>query len=424
MTFITILMAAASIVFAVLGINQIYSGEILLSFISILGSIICLFNIYLIMTTDSEPIKKRNTSQKGEYLNSRINEYKDNNGTTLNDQILEPLYESGRSTNVKNTTKSNILFISSSIGLIYFLYLITYILTSMFTISGDSFYDLGTAIGVTLLIPHAIAVLSALIFSFVGWYFNKKWAALTSGILYIVSILFMPLYFLFVVVQAVLSFVGAFKVDSRNLNSDPEILNHRKNSIANNKIVKVVFGIVLITAPILVGIQAANSNKQNIAPITDTPDKSKTTTSYNKPVVQEENEQEKSYGIGEPIIISEKGKDLYSFTVNSIKTTDERNQFSEKEVEQVIVINYSYENIANPEDVYIFSSHFSVIDESGNVSETYPAGSNVFPQKAPIGAKSHGEESFGLLSSSSKVTMYFKPEMFGDLKIKLELPVE
>ncbi|MDE8040336.1 membrane lipoprotein lipid attachment site-containing protein [Erysipelothrix rhusiopathiae] len=137
-----------------------------------------------------------------------------------------------------------------------------------------------------------------------------------------------------------------------------------------------------------------------------------------------EKEEPKIYGLGEPITISENEKDLYTFTVNSVTTTDERNQFSEKEVEQVVVINYSYENIADSEDVYIFSSHFTVIDEDGNVSETYPAGSEVSAQKAPIGAKSHGEESFGLISKSSKIKFFFNPSIFGDLKIPFELPVE
>ncbi|MEG0327782.1 MAG: lipoprotein [Erysipelothrix sp.] len=152
----------------------------------------------------------------------------------------------------------------------------------------------------------------------------------------------------------------------------------------------------------------------------------------NKPVASKEKTKEKTkekeepkiFGLGEPVTVSEKGKDLYTFTVNSVTTTDERNQFSDKKVEQVIVINYSYENIADPEDVYIFSSHFTVIDEEGNVSETYPAGSNVHAQKAPMGAKSHGEESFGLVAQSSKIKFVFSPNMFGDLKAQFELPVE
>ncbi|WP_159635143.1 hypothetical protein [Erysipelothrix anatis] len=424
MTYIKILMAVASVIFAILGVNQFYFGELPLSFISILGSVVCLVNIYLMMTTDPKLNKKSFTLRSDEFSQSKLNGPENNNGVNLDNYVFETSFESGSRKQINNTRKSNILFSSNVIGFIYFLYLFTYILTSAFTVNGNSFYDFGTAVGVALLIPHAITTLIALIFSFVGWYFSKKWASVTSGILYIVSMIFMPLYFPFVIIQTILSFIGAFKLDPRNTDGRVQNSNHKINTIANNTVVKIVLGIILTIVPIFLGMQAANANKENITSSTETSDKSIDTTSNNKPLALDEKNEQKTYGVGDSIIISENGKDLYSFTVNSVKTTSERNQFSEKEVEQVVVINYSYENIANPDDVYIFSSHFTVIDEGGNVSETYPAGTNVFPQNAPTGAKSQGEESYGLISSSSKITMYFKPTMFGDFKVKLELPVE
>lgn len=164
--------------------------------------------------------------------------------------------------------------------------------------------------------------------------------------------------------------------------------------------------------------------------ISDKPDKENDTTQNDdnkdgdKEAPEKEKEEKKIYGLGEVLTYSEDGEDLYTFVVNSVKLTDERNSFSEKEVEQVIVINYTYENLNDPEDVYIFSSHFSVIDQDGNVAETYPAGAEVSPQQAPTGAKSHGEESYGLIHESEKIRFFFNPTMFGNTKAEFELPIE
>ena len=66
-----------------------------------------------------------------------------------------------------------------------------------------------------LVAPHIICVVIATIFNIVGWYMNKRGFVLTGAILYAVSILMFPLYFLFVVVQTVLSFVGFAKMPKR-----------------------------------------------------------------------------------------------------------------------------------------------------------------------------------------------------------------
>lgn len=137
-----------------------------------------------------------------------------------------------------------------------------------------------------------------------------------------------------------------------------------------------------------------------------------------------EKPKDKIYGLDEVVTYSEDDVDLYTFKVNSVKLTEERNEFSEKEVEQVVVINYTYENINDPDGVYVSSINFTVIDEDGNVSETYPAGSEVYPQDAPIGAKSHGEESYGLIHESSSIKFHFNPSIFGDTKAIFELPIE
>lgn len=134
-------------------------------------------------------------------------------------------------------------------------------------------------------------------------------------------------------------------------------------------------------------------------------------------------EENKVYGIGDTITYSEDGKELYTLTINSVTSTSERNEFWEEEVAQVIIIDYTYENIGSDEDVYISSFDFTVIDSDGNVCDTYPASINDYPQDVPTGAKCTAQEAYGLKSESSSIKLRFQP-MFSSTKVNFELTVE
>jgi len=129
----------------------------------------------------------------------------------------------------------------------------------------------------------------------------------------------------------------------------------------------------------------------------------------NKPTKTEEKKEEKIYTIGETVTYTKNSKDLIHFTVDSVRNTDDRNEFADSQPEQVIIIHYSYENIA--------------IDEGGNVCETYPASINTYPQTAPIGTKSEGEEAYGLKQQSSKIKLIVELDYSGT-KATYELPIQ
>lgn len=169
-------------------------------------------------------------------------------------------------------------------------------------------------------------------------------------------------------------------------------------------------GVVLALAIVLVGCSSGK--------VTEKKDDVK------KEETKKEEAKEKIYGIGETLVYSEDGKDLYTFTINSVVTTDERNQFSDKNPAKVVVINYTYENLADESDVYISSMNFKVIDADGNLCETYPAGTSVYPQAAPIGAKSTGEEAYGLIVDSSSIKLVFDPTYIGTTRVTFELPIQ
>ncbi|OCN05875.1 hypothetical protein A4S06_07480 [Erysipelotrichaceae bacterium MTC7] len=134
-------------------------------------------------------------------------------------------------------------------------------------------------------------------------------------------------------------------------------------------------------------------------------------------------EDEKVYGIGEVIEYAEDDDVKYTFVINSVSLSEERNQFEESNPAQVVKINYSYENVNDDEDVYISSMNFTVVDGGGNVCDTYPNGGE-YPQAAPKGAKSSGDEFYGLKETSTSIKLRFKPAMFGGPEVQFELPIQ
>ncbi|MDK0966101.1 DUF4352 domain-containing protein [Clostridium perfringens] len=124
-------------------------------------------------------------------------------------------------------------------------------------------------------------------------------------------------------------------------------------------------------------------------------------------------ENKKTLGIGETAYINDKnGVKSMAITIDNVKLTDERNQFSEKEAEKVVVIEYTYENIADEENLYIFDSNFKVYDASGNVLETYPAGVEKYPQAISKGKKCTANMSFALNNESNNLEIEFYDNMF------------
>lgn len=112
---------------------------------------------------------------------------------------------------------------------------------------------------------------------------------------------------------------------------------------------------------------------------------------------------EKTYKAGEKWIVDGQ----WEFTIDSVETTDYRNQFSDKHPSQVVVINYSYKNLgytSNYMDLYF--GNFTVIDGNGEVAELYPANITHYPKQTPVGASCSGAQvAYGLAHKSSEITI-------------------
>ncbi|OCA99375.1 hypothetical protein [Clostridium beijerinckii] len=112
---------------------------------------------------------------------------------------------------------------------------------------------------------------------------------------------------------------------------------------------------------------------------------------------------EKVYQVGEKWIVNGQ----WEFTINSVETTKDRNQFSKKNPEQVVIVNYSYKNLGYSSSyMNLFFSDFTVIDEKGEVAEQYPANITNYPKETPVGAScSMAQDAYGLSNKSSTITI-------------------
>lgn len=106
--------------------------------------------------------------------------------------------------------KSKLLLVSFVLGLLYVIYLIMYFSGALAGTEGAE--QVGAGIATFVVFPHFICVALATLFNGIGWAMNSKGFALTGGILYVVSMILFPLYFLFVIIQAILSFIGYAKI--------------------------------------------------------------------------------------------------------------------------------------------------------------------------------------------------------------------
>ena len=119
--------------------------------------------------------------------------------------------------------------------------------------------------------------------------------------------------------------------------------------------------------------------------------------------------EDKVYKIGEKVVVEDK----YAITMLSIKATDQRNEFSDKEVSQVLIIDYLYENLSNSdEDVYISEYNFKIVDAGGNMMDSYPIMGMHVPAYTPVGAKSLATMVQGTVTDSKTVKVLYYDNFF------------
>lgn len=116
-------------------------------------------------------------------------------------------------------------------------------------------------------------------------------------------------------------------------------------------------------------------------------------------------EEKKTLSINDEWIVEGQWK----LKINSVTTTDYRNQFSQDKPAEVVIIDYTYENIGYKKDIQdLYLSPTSVIDGAKKVAKNYPAEIKTYPQPTPEGAiMENAQAAFGLNTESAEITINF-----------------
>ncbi|WP_317395690.1 hypothetical protein [Blautia hydrogenotrophica] len=106
---------------------------------------------------------------------------------------------------------SKLLLISFIIGVLYLIYSAFY-WSGAATSGANTAEQIGAGIATALVMPHLVMTVLAVIFNALGLFMHKRGFALTGAILYTVAIVLFPVYFMFVIVEMILSYIGFAKM--------------------------------------------------------------------------------------------------------------------------------------------------------------------------------------------------------------------
>ena len=106
---------------------------------------------------------------------------------------------------------SKCLLISLIIGVAYWIYSASY-WTGTAGSGANTAEQLGSGIATALVMPHLVCTALAVIFNALGLFMKKRGFALTGAILYTVALVLFPMYFIFVIIEMILSYIGFAKM--------------------------------------------------------------------------------------------------------------------------------------------------------------------------------------------------------------------
>lgn len=113
--------------------------------------------------------------------------------------------------------RSVLLLIAAIIGIAYAIYSVSY-WGGANTGATDSMEAVGAGIATVLVMPHLVCTGLAIIFNVLAWFMSHRGFALTAAILYTVALVLFPVYFMFVILEAIFCYVGFARL--KKLNGD------------------------------------------------------------------------------------------------------------------------------------------------------------------------------------------------------------
>lgn len=114
-----------------------------------------------------------------------------------------------------------------------------------------------------------------------------------------------------------------------------------------------------------------------------------------------------TYGIGDTWEVEGQWK----LTIDGVKVTDERNEWSEEDPAQVVVIDYTYENLGYEDqngimDGLYFDLDFQqIVDADGEMGYSYPVDVK-YPDEVPVNARCSAQAGIGFNNEGNSFTMY------------------
>ena len=114
----------------------------------------------------------------------------------------------------KKQKMSKLLLISLIIGVAYLAYSFNY--WGGAVDSGvDTAEQIGTGLATALVMPHLVFTALAVIFNALGLFLKKRGFALVGAILYTVALVLFPIYFMFVIIEMIFSYIAFAKMKNK-----------------------------------------------------------------------------------------------------------------------------------------------------------------------------------------------------------------
>lgn len=179
----------------------------------------------------------------------------------------------------------------------------------------------------------------------------------------------------------------------------------KKTSLIILGVAFVCFIISFMSAP------AVPNDTQKVEENTDMSISQETT---NEQEMVKDDVKPETYKIGDSINVSTSDGD-YVFRIDAISETSERNQFSDIQADRVVIIDFSYENINIPENLYIFDSNFKAYDKDNNSLQTYPV-SITYGEQISAGRKTKGQIAFALNNENNYIELEYYDNMYNNLR--------
>ena len=155
---------------------------------------------------------------------------------------------------------------------------------------------------------------------------------------------------------------------------------------------------ILSLCGIMVLGACGNQEDTKVSESPSTPTTQTTDNLVEKPEMKEEVKENKieRVGLGDTLVVSEDGVDLFEITFNKASLTEERNEYADETPDNVVILEYTYKNLGYESGLTVFEGHeFKVYDANGAALSTYPAVGLMYGGEVSIGRIGTTQEAIG-----------------------------